>query len=261
MTSAAAVSPAPISRPSRRSRSRAPATLRRARAQGDRPVHAHDRSLLRLPRRIRRREVERGRAGQGVEHRDHSAGSNRRQRRRRVGRRRAGEAKPRQGQRERPEARFVAGKPCDRTPVVRLPHRSKPHARVGVGGGNPDHRARAAHAIPQAQGLDRPIQQRGEALRRPEPISPGGPRQRQRGLVAPLAVAAQPFDAVEAGVAAGPTQRRPHGRRMGQDRHAAEAGDVLQHVAAGAADHERQARQTQREHMSVVGADLDGVDA
>ena len=75
--------------------------------------------------------------------------------------------------------------------------------RVGVAASESDDVVRPGGAIPQGQRALGAIQDQGEALGRAEPIGEEDARQRPRALVSPLAVAVQPFDAVEVSTSGG----------------------------------------------------------
>jgi hypothetical protein len=123
-----------------------------------------------------------------------------------------------------------------------------------------------AARIPQRQRAVRAIQDQRQALGRTEPIGEQDAREGREPLVAPFAVAVQPFNAVEwtglrvASDAAAPDEVGLERRRVGDDRHRAEPLQILQHVVRFAAQRVRRFRQIERDHMAAGGAHLHRVD-
>ena len=100
--------------------------------------------------------------------------------------------------RERAERRLVARQRHVDRRHVRIGALPEPEARVRVGAGQPDHAPRRARAAShRASTAVRPIEQRGQRLRRPQRIRQQRARERHEELVAPFAVGVEPLEAVE----------------------------------------------------------------
>ncbi len=204
-------------------------------------------------------KVQHAIAGNPIDDAVDATATNRGEERLRVG---AGIARPRSLelhlQAETVEAGYVARDAWNVRPVAIL--RTPPDSAVRIETRQADHAAARGQMVPSVQ-RRRSIQQHRQGRPRPEQIPGCRAPQPDPRVVAPFAVAVQPFDPVDRRIGVCPTQRFPGGIRVRSDPETAQPGDVFNDGGGRAAEGIRRPRHVERDVVAIVGADFDRIEA
>ena len=145
--------------------------------------------------------------------------------------------------------------------IVWLAEAPHPDTSVCVRSSHRDNPSALRQLVPVPQRGAGPVEQPGERLGLADGIGQQCARERPEGLVPPLAVPVQPFEAANRRIPGAPLQSRLQRVRMRGNRESAQPRDILDDVAPFSAQPIRGRRKTERNNVAVLGADFDRVDA